>query len=87
MGEGNFTEVRMDCKPLANNCYLNELGETKTVATLGPASGGEAVLRELVGAGAEVFRLNLSHGTREEHRTRIRALCAIREVFGIQVSG
>lgn len=56
--------------------------ETKIVATLGPASGSEAVLRELFHAGADVFRLNLSHGTREEHRARIRAVRAIREELG-----
>jgi pyruvate kinase len=59
--------------------------ETKIVATLGPASGSETVLREMVRAGADVFRLNLSHGDREEHRSRIRAVRTIREELGRQV--
>src|SRR5262249_4034423 len=40
---------------------------TKIVATIGPASRSPAVLRRLVGAGVDVFRLNFSHGTHEEH--------------------
>jgi pyruvate kinase len=55
---------------------------TKIVATVGPASDPEAVLRELIHAGVDVFRLNLSHGTREEQRSRIRALGALREETG-----
>ena len=44
---------------------------TKIVATLGPASRDEATLRALVEAGMNVARLNLSHGTPEEHRALV----------------
>jgi pyruvate kinase len=40
---------------------------TKIVATIGPASGTPEVLGRLIEAGANVFRLNFSHGTHEEH--------------------
>jgi pyruvate kinase len=40
---------------------------TKIVATLGPASDTETVLRELISAGLDVARLNFSHGTHESH--------------------
>ncbi len=40
---------------------------TKIIATLGPASNGDAVIRELIAAGVDVFRLNFSHGTHETH--------------------
>jgi pyruvate kinase len=40
---------------------------TKIVATIGPASGSPDVLRRLIQAGVDVFRLNFSHGTHEGH--------------------
>ncbi len=51
--------------------------QTKIVATLGPASSSPEALRALFEAGADVFRLNFSHGAHEDHRQRhamIRAL-------------
>ena len=40
---------------------------TKIIATLGPASSSEAVIRELIDDGVDVFRLNFSHGTHDGH--------------------
>jgi pyruvate kinase len=42
----------------------------KIVATLGPASSDYAMIRALHEAGADVFRLNMSHGTHEDIRAR-----------------
>src|SRR5262249_14244814 len=42
----------------------------KILATLGPASGTLEKIRALVDAGADVFRMNLSHGTQDDHRQR-----------------
>ena len=39
----------------------------KIVATLGPASSDAAVIRRLFEAGVDVFRLNFSHGTKDDH--------------------
>ena len=47
---------------------------TKIVATLGPASSDEAVLRRLVQAGVDIVRLNFSHGTVEDHAARVELL-------------
>ncbi|HMM13123.1 MAG TPA: pyruvate kinase [Parvibaculum sp.] len=49
----------------------------KIIATLGPASNGKEKIRELFHAGADVFRLNMSH-LNHEGLTRLHAL--IREV-------
>ncbi len=45
---------------------------TKIVVTLGPATETPGSVRELILAGANVFRLNTSHGTMENHREKIR---------------
>src|SRR5438477_100129 len=42
----------------------------KIVATLGPASAGGERIRALFDAGVDVFRLNFSHGTHDQHRAR-----------------
>jgi pyruvate kinase len=50
---------------------------TKIVATLGPSSDAPERLRALVAAGMDAARLNLSHGTHEDHAERARR---VREV-------
>jgi pyruvate kinase len=47
------------------------------VATLGPASDGIERIRALAKAGADVFRLNFSWGTFDEHAERIRDIRAV----------
>jgi pyruvate kinase len=54
---------------------------TKIVATLGPASSTTERLRTLFEAGADVFRLNFSHGQHEDHRQRIEQLRALEKEF------
>jgi pyruvate kinase len=49
---------------------------TKIVATIGPASRAPATLVALIGAGVDVFRLNFSHGTPEEHAETLKAIRA-----------
>ncbi|MFY9287257.1 MAG: pyruvate kinase [Alphaproteobacteria bacterium] len=50
---------------------------TKIVATLGPVSSTKTMIRALFDAGADVFRLNFSHGNHADHRSR---MALIREV-------
>ena len=42
----------------------------KIIATLGPASSDAAAIKALFEAGADVFRLNFSHGTPDDHKAR-----------------
>ncbi|HZQ16821.1 MAG TPA: pyruvate kinase [Gaiellaceae bacterium] len=49
-----------------------ERRRTKIVATIGPATSTAEALRELVEAGVDAVRLNLSHGTHDDHAERAR---------------
>ncbi|GLC94008.1 pyruvate kinase [Cupriavidus sp. TA19] len=56
--------------------------KAKILATLGPASTDIAVIRALFEAGADVFRLNFSHGTHDDHRARYDAVRQIEAETG-----
>src|ERR1044071_9646348 len=55
---------------------------TKIVATIGPASASQEQLVELARAGMDGARLNLSHGTHDEHRDRARLIRATEAEIG-----
>ena len=55
------------------------LRRTKIVTTLGPATDSPGVLEALIKAGANVVRLNFSHGKAEDHIQRAKA---VREIAG-----
>lgn len=55
---------------------------TKIVATIGPASDSPEVITKLIQAGVSVFRLNFSHGTLDEHATRLARIRTISEELG-----
>ena len=55
---------------------------TKIVATLGPSSDSVEQLRALVAAGMDAARLNLSHGTHEEHAERAARVREVAEELG-----
>jgi pyruvate kinase len=52
---------------------------TKIVATVGPATSNPKVLKALVTAGANGLRLNMSHGTHDEHKAVIKLIRQISE--------
>ena len=54
----------------------------KIVATLGPASSTPETIQALFRAGVDVFRLNFSHGAREDHRARIDTIRALEKESG-----
>jgi pyruvate kinase len=49
---------------------------TKIVATMGPSTDPPGLLDQLIEAGVDVFRLNASHGSQDEHAARIAAVRA-----------
>lgn len=55
---------------------------TKIIATVGPSSSTPDQLRELFHAGVDMFRLNMSHGTHEDHRARFAAIRALEKETG-----
>jgi pyruvate kinase len=59
---------------------------TKIVATLGPACDGPGMLADLLAAGVDVVRLNLSHGDVEEHLERLARVRVAADEIGKQVA-
>ncbi|HQT47516.1 MAG TPA: pyruvate kinase, partial [Acidocella sp.] len=55
---------------------------TKIIATLGPASSTTEMIAQLFQAGADVFRLNFSHGSHEDHAQRIEMIRWVEKKFG-----
>ena len=42
--------------------------KTKIIATIGPSVNSKELVDEIIDAGANVLRLNFSHGTHEDHK-------------------
>ena len=61
---------------------MDVMRHTKIVATLGPASSSEDMIRKLALAGVNVFRLNFSHGTHEEHISNAKNIRKIEKEIG-----
>src|SRR5947209_6319882 len=55
---------------------------TKIVATIGPACSTPELLRQLVDAGMDAARLNLSHGTHDDHAARAKLVRDVQEEVG-----
>lgn len=62
------------------------LVKTKIIATLGPSSSEKEVIKSLVEEGVNVFRLNFSHGTYQEHLEKIKIIREIERTIGFKVT-
>lgn len=60
---------------------LRRRRRTKIIATLGPSSSTPEVLARLFQAGADVFRLNFSHGSHDDHAARIAMIRDLEKKF------
>ena len=58
---------------------------TKIVATVGPASSSYANLLELVKAGVNIFRLNFSHGSHEDHQKVLDHIMYINNKYNLHI--
>ncbi|SLN35231.1 pyruvate kinase [Oceanibacterium hippocampi] len=61
---------------------MRRMRSTKILATLGPASSTNAQIEALFLAGADVFRLNFSHGSHDEHKARFAKIRALEKATG-----
>ena len=56
---------------------------TKIICTLGPASGTELIMDDMLRSGMNVARINMSHGDHDEHKARIDTFRAARDRLGV----
>ena len=56
--------------------------KVKILATLGPASGDAKMIRRLMLAGADAFRINMSHGDQKQKAKLVEAIRALEKEFG-----
>lgn len=68
------------------NADINEMRNCKIVATVGPSSNSPDKLALLARTGVNVFRINFSHGEREEHAKVIAAIREMEEMLGTRVA-
>ena len=60
--------------------------KTKIVATLGPATSKKEVLRNMIEAGVDVFRINFSHANYSDVTERIKMIRELNEEMGTYTS-
>ncbi|MAN85920.1 MAG: pyruvate kinase [Algoriphagus sp.] len=58
---------------------MSHINKTKILATIGPASNNYETIKSLAAAGANVFRLNFSHGTHDIHEEVIQIIRRVNE--------
>ena len=64
----------MPSKETPASRFVPRSRKVRILATLGPASNTPEVIRQLVVAGADAFRINMSHGTHADHKQLIDAI-------------
>ncbi|MGC9550427.1 pyruvate kinase, partial [Vibrio metoecus] len=62
------------------------LRRTKIVTTLGPSTESPEILEAIIRAGANVVRMNFSHGTPEDHKNRAQKVREIAAKLGRHVA-
>lgn len=65
--------------------FLKRRARTRIVCTIGPATGTLAKIKRLIRAGMSVGRLNLSHGSPDDHHAYVKMLRAASKELGVAV--
>jgi pyruvate kinase len=65
-------ELNLFLSTLYSPLSTNFMGRAKTLATLGPASNTPEIIEQMIKAGLDAVRINMSHGNYEEHAERIK---------------
>jgi len=60
--------------------------KTKIIATMGPSTDDDQIMRDLMLSGMNVARFNFSHGSYEDHQKRFEQVVRIREELGLPVA-
>lgn len=66
---------------MQNDTPFRRFRQTKVVATLGPSTSTYESIKALFENGADVFRLNFSHGTAADHKARLEIIRRIEDEF------
>jgi pyruvate kinase len=61
---------------------MRRLRRCKIVATLGPATSQRSAIADLFRAGADVFRINMSHASHDDMRERVQTIRSLEKEFG-----
>ena len=56
--------------------------KSKILSTLGPATSNKKIIKDLFISGADIFRLNFSHGSTEEHRKNYNLIREVEKEIG-----
>jgi len=64
----------------------HDRSHTKVIATVGPATRDKEILEKMIHEGVDVFRMNLSHDTHNEHLKTIRFINQLNEELGSNVA-
>ncbi len=64
----------------------HERSHTKVIATIGPVTRNKEILKKLIHEGVDVFRVNLSHDTHEEHLRTITYIKELNDELGSNVA-